>query len=113
MTQYYFNATPSFFTRIRAIFNSSLRRNLKMKTIGCGDIKWNLLYGDGSKSERRFSVIFYENELNHRGFEITSMASDFSYLARLQEFHNLKLWLASGIKPDFFEDILQKKLKGQ
>jgi hypothetical protein len=110
MTQYFINKPISFTDNIKSFFSKSYRKQLKLIVIGCGDIKWTLIGTDDTRSERRFSVIFYENELGHRKVEISSIGSDFDYLARLKEFHDLKLWLASGIRPYFYEDILQKKL---
>lgn len=91
------------------LFSYSFRKNIKYVLRGVSEIEWYLADGD-KKIKKTFTVFFYENHFDDRKYEISGVGYDLTYWPRLKEFHHMELWLRSGIKPDWYEDILQRKM---
>lgn len=92
-------------------YRDKFNKERKMRVVGYGEIHWVLLDDDGVQLPKMYSVLFYENDLGERKYNVN--AADYEkkfYWHRLKAFHECELWKSSGIKPAWYEDILQKKL---
>lgn len=105
----------NFLEYLKFYFSASYRKKYindrEWRPIGYGEVNWVYIEDDGNKIPKLMSVIFYENNLGERTYKVN--ASDYeikTFWHRLKAFHEVKLWEASGIRPNWFEDILQKKL---
>lgn len=99
---------------LKMIFSKSYaetyRRKTEIKITGCGEINFNLVDGN-LKTPKKFTVHFFENDLGQRIYKVVGSDYDVTtYWKRLSHYHEAELWRNSGIRPEWFEDILQKKL---
>ena len=101
----------NLFRSIRRLISPSYKKASDMRLVGYGEIPWQLIGTDGKPSARQFSVQFYENTLGERDHIVHG--EDFEvkhFWPQTKAYHHVKLWLSSGIRPPWFQDILQKKM---
>lgn len=92
-------------------YRDKFNKEREMRVVGYGEINWSLLDDNGAPIPRMYSILFYENDLGERKYHLNAHESEKKlYWTRLKAFHACELWKSSGIKPSWYEDILQKKL---
>lgn len=102
---------------VKYYFSKSYRekyiKDKTMNLIGTGIVKWVVIDNNGRRSnERMLGVHFYENNMRERKYKVNGSDFDIKlYWPKTKEYITTELWVESGIKPDFFEDILLKKLQ--
>ena len=100
---------------LKMIFNTAYREKFiksnEMRTVGYGEVIFNIVSKDESTDKRQLSIIFKENDLGERAYTVKGSSNDKTfYWNKLKAYHEAELWVESGLKPSFYEDILVKKL---